>query len=302
MADERMKKMNMNAITQHFPPILTETLLIIGTKDMQEIRISADKNAAVVKSGVLLDTGINISREMLKKIIDSMCRGSLYAMQQSLAQGYITLHGGHRVGICGRCVTESGVITHMADISAICIRISRGVTGAADSIMEYIDYHGRLYNTLIISPPGGGKTTVLRDAVRQLGNRYRVCVADERSEIAACREGVPTHDVGKFTCVMDAVPKAQGIMMLLRSMSPQIIATDETGTEAEEEAIYRLINCGIKLITTAHGYSEKDILTRKHLGNLVEKGVFERIIVLGSSKGIATVEKIITDGKVLRRV
>lgn len=297
-----MKKMNINSFTQHFPPNLTETLLIMGTKDMQEIRISADKNAAVVKSGVLLDTGINISREILKKIVDSMCRGSLYAMQQSLSQGYITLHGGHRVGVCGRCVTENGVITHMADISAICIRISRGITGAADSIMEYLDYHGRLYNSLIISPPGCGKTTVLRDAVRQLGNRYRVCIADERSELAACRDGVPSHDVGKFTCVMDAVPKAQGIMMLLRSMSPQIIATDETGTEEEEEAIYRLINCGVKIITTAHGYSEKDILSRKHLGNLVQNGIFERIIVLSDRQGIATVEKIITDGKVLRRV
>ena len=294
--------MNINALTQHFPPLLTETLLIMGTKDMQEIRIVADKNAAVVKSGILLDTGINISRETLKKIIDSMCRGSLYAMQQSLAQGYISLHGGHRVGICGRCVTENGTVVHMTDISAVCIRISRDAKGAADSIMEYLDYHGRLYNTLIISPPGCGKTTVLRDAIRQLGNKYRVCVADERSEIAACREGIPTHDVGRFTSVMDAVPKAQGIMMMLRSMSPEIIATDETGTEEEEEAIYRLINCGVKIITTAHGYSEKDILTRKHLGNLVQHGVFERIIVLGNSKGIATVEKIITDGKVLRRV
>lgn len=294
--------MNINAFTQHFPPHLTETLLIMGTKDMQEIRITADKNAAVVKSGVLLDCGVNISREMLRKIVDSMCRGSLYAMQQSLSQGYITLHGGHRVGVCGRCVTEKGVVTHMTDISAICIRISRSVTGAADSIMEYLEYHGRLYNSLIISPPGCGKTTVLRDAVRQLGNRYRVCIADERSELAACKEGIPTHDVGKFTCVMDAVPKAQGIMMLLRSMSPQIIATDETGTEEEEEAIYRLINCGVKIITTAHGYSEKDILNRNYLGNLVERGIFERIIVLSGRLGVATVEKIITDGKVLRRV
>lgn len=293
--------MNINAFTQHFPPRLTETLLIMGTKDMQEIRITADKNAAVIKSGVLLDSGVNVSREMLKKIVDSMCRGSLYAMQQSLALGYITLSGGHRVGVCGRCVTENGVITHMTDISSICIRISRAVIGAADSIMEYIECRGRLYNTLIISPPGCGKTTVLRDALRQLGNRYRVCIVDERSEIAACHQGIPTHDVGKFTSVMDAAPKAQGIMMVLRSMSPEIIATDETGSREEEAAICHLINCGAKIITTAHGYSEKDILRRKHLGSLVGKGVFERIIVLGNSNGVATVEKIITDGRVIRR-
>ena len=294
--------MNINEITQYFPPSLTETLLIMGTKDMQEIRIVADKNAATVKSGVLLDTGVKISCEMLRKIVDSMCRGSLYAMQQYLSQGFLTLPGGHRVGVCGRCVTENGQITHMTDISAICLRISRAVPGAADGIMEYLEYRGRLYNALIISPPGCGKTTILRDASRQLGNRYKVCIADERSEIAACRNGVPCHDVGRFTCVIDSVPKAQGIMMLLRTMAPEVIVTDETGSFEEEEAIHRLINCGVKIITTAHGYSEKDISGRTCFGSLIEKGIFERIIVLSNRLGIATVEKIITDGKVMRRV
>lgn len=294
--------MNINAFMQHFPPNLTETLLIMGTKDMQEIRVAADRNAAVVKNGVLMDSGVRVSREALRKIVESMCRGSLYAMQHSLSRGYITLQGGHRVGVCGRCITENGVVTHMTDISAICVRISREITGAADSIMEYLECNGRLYNCLIISPPGCGKTTLLRDVARQLGNRHKVCIADERSEIAACKEGIPTHDVGRFTCVMDAVPKGDGIMMILRTMSPQIIVTDETGTKCEEEAICHLINCGVKIITTAHGYSEKDILRREHLGSLIEKGVFERIIVLSDRKGVATVEKIITDGKVIRRV
>ena len=294
--------MDINEITRYFPVNLTETLLIMGTKDMQEIRIAAERNAVVQKNGILLDTGVHIGKETLKKILDSMCRGSLYAMQTSLVEGYITLAGGHRVGVCGRTVTENSVITHMADISAICIRISREIIGAANEIMEYLECRGRLYNTLIISPPGCGKTTVLRDIARQLGNKRKVCIADERSEIAACRGGIPTHDVGKYTCVMDAVPKAEGIRMLLRTMSPEVIVTDETGSEEEERAIYHLINCGAKIITTAHGYSEKDLENRKYLGRLIGQGIFERIIVLSSRNKVATVEKIITDGRVMRHV
>ena len=294
--------MDINSFMQYFPPRLTEALFIMGTKDMQEIRIISEKNVSVVKSGVLLDTGILIKSDEMKKIMNSMCRGSMYAMQQSLTKGYLTLAGGHRVGVCGRCVTEKETVTHMTDISAICIRISRQVQGAADSIMEYLEYNGKLYNTLLISPPGGGKTTVLRDIARQLGNHRKVCIADERGEIAACRDGIPTYDVGRFTAIMDSVPKAQGIVMMLRSMSPEIIITDETGTLEEEQAVSRLINCGVKIITSAHGYSEKDVLQRQYPGALVEKGVFERIIVLSGHPHPGTVEKIITDGRVMRRV
>lgn len=294
--------MDINSLSRHFPISLTETLLLMGTEDMQEIRIIAEKNAAVQKSGILLDTGVKISRDELRKIIDSMCRGSLYAMQTSLVKGFITLSGGHRVGICGRGITENGVITHMTDISSLCIRISREIIGAADPIMEYLECNGRIYNVLIISPPGGGKTTLLRDIARQMGNRHKVCIVDERSEIAACKEGVPYHDVGRFTSVMDAVPKAEGIQMLLRTMSPEIIITDETGSEEEEKAIYKTINCGAKIITSAHGYSEKDLLARDFFGRLITQGVFERIFVLGARNKKISLEKIITDGRVMRRV
>lgn len=294
--------MDINSFAKYFPPELTEKILLLGTKDLQEIRIIAGKSCSVQKNGILIDTHITVSPQELNKIVEAMCRGSVYAMQTSLVKGYITLSGGHRVGVCGKTVTESGKITHLTDISAICIRISREVKGSADEIMEYLCHEGKFYNTLIISPPGCGKTTVLRDIARQLGNRCKVCIADERSEIAASRGSTPAHDVGKYTVVMDCVPKGEGIMMLLRAMSPEIIITDETGREDEEKAISELINCGAKIITTAHGYSERDILKRKYLGSLVENGVFERIIVLSGRKGPATVEKIISDGRVMRRV
>ena len=294
--------MDINSFTRYFPSILTEKILLMGTRDLQEIRIIADKSCIVQKNGVLTDTHISISGGDLNKIVESMCRGSLYAMQTNLVRGYIALSGGHRVGVCGKTVTENGRVTHMTDISAICIRISREVKGAADGIMEYLCHEGKLYNTLIVSPPGCGKTTVLRDIARQLGNRYKVCIADERSEIAACKGSTATHDVGRFTAVMDGVPKGEGIMMLLRTMSPEVIITDETGREDEEKAISELINCGAKIITTAHGYSERDVLKRKYIGSLVENGTFERIIVLSGRQGPGTVEKIISDGRVMRRV
>lgn len=294
--------MDVNSFLKFFPPALTEKILLLGTSDLQEIRIVSGKSCSVQKNGVLIDTQITVAPQELNKIVESMCRGSLYAMQTSLVKGFLTLNGGHRVGVCGRAVTENGKITHLTDISAICIRISREVKGAADEIMEYLSHERKLYNTLLVSPPGCGKTTVLRDIARQLGNRYKVCIADERSEIAACRGNEAMHDVGKFTTVMDCVPKGEGIMMLLRAMSPEIIITDETGREDEEKAICELINCGAKIITTAHGYSERDVLKRKYLGSLVENGIFERIIVLSNRKGPATVEKIISDGRVIRRV
>lgn len=294
--------MDINSVVKYLPAGLTEKIFLLGTADLQEIRIVSGKSCSVQKNGMLIDTNITVSSQELNKIVESMCRGSLYAVQTSLVKGYLTLNGGHRVGVCGKTVTENGKITHLTDISAICIRISREVKGSADEIMEYLCCDGKLYNTLIVSPPGCGKTTVLRDIARQLGNRYKVCIADERSEIAASRGNEAIHDIGKYTAVMDCVPKGEGIMMLLRAMSPEIIITDETGREDEEKAISELINCGAKIITTAHGYSERDVLKRKYLGSLIEGGVFERIIVLSGRKGPATVEKIISDGRVIRRV
>ncbi len=294
--------MDINSFTRYFPPELTEKILIMGTDNLQEIRLAAGQFCVIQKNGVLIDTGVFISAGELKKIAESMCRGSIYAMQTSLVSGYITLGGGHRVGVCGKTVTENGRITHMTDISAMCIRISREVKGAADNIMEHLYCNGKIYNTLIISPPGCGKTTVLRDVARQIGNRRKVCIADERSEIAAVKDAKASYDVGKYTVVMDSVPKAQGIMMLLRTMSPEAIVTDETGSAEENRAISEVINSGAKIITTAHGYSEKDVMRRKYLGQIIEDGIFERIIVLSGRHGPATLEKIITDGRVIRHV
>ena len=261
--------------------------------------MSAEKNCFIIRNGVIRDTGIYVSQSDIARTADALCHGSLYAAQSAMVKGYITVSGGHRIGICGRAVTEGGRVTHISDISAMCIRISRAVLGCADKIVPHLSDFGIPRSALIVSPPGCGKTTILRDAARQLGKRFKICIVDERSEIAASCGGIPSHDVGAMTCVMDSMPKSEGISIAVRTMSPQIIITDETGSAAEEEAIYQLINCGAKIITTAHGYDERDVMRRPFLGKLIKDGVFERIFVLSCSRGIGTVEKIISDGRVV---
>lgn len=293
--------MDISVLFKYFPVKLTETLKFMNNEKLQEIRIIAERNCAILKDGKLCETNVHISAKEVTSIVETMCRGSLYAVQNSLSSGFFTIEGGHRVGVCGKVNCENGKITHMSDISALCIRISREIIGAADNIMEYIECEERVYNTLIISPPGCGKTTILRDIARNIGNRKKVCIVDERSEIAACIGGTAQNDIGKFTCVLDRAPKTEGMRILLRTMAPDVIITDETGGENEEQAIYEIINCGIKIITTIHGYNERDIMRRQYFKKLMEMGIFERIIVLSSRKGPATIEKIITDGRVIRR-
>ena len=291
--------MDINSVSRYFPLKLTEAILLFGIDGVEEIRIMADKNCFVRKGGKMYDTYVYISSKELTSIFESMCRGSVYAVQQTLASGYITLDGGHRVGVCGKTIIENGTVKHMTEISSLCIRIAREVKGAANAFFSFICSGSRIYNTLIISPPGCGKTTVLRDIASRMGDKVRVCIADERSEISAAKNGVSPYNMGKLTCVMDGVPKSTGMNILLRAMSPDVIITDETGSDEEEQAIRKITNCGVKIITTAHGYSEKDILRHRCLGEMIKDGIFERIVVLSGKKGPATLEKIIAEGKVI---
>lgn len=242
-------------------------------------------------------------REDMNRTLQLISSCSIYAFEEELRLGYLTIPGGHRVGLCGEAVIEKGKIKLLRHITSLNFRIAREITGAADRVVPYLIGAGmsKVYNTLIISPPQAGKTTLLRDICRLLSTGagtmrercYKVGLVDERSEIAGCFNGVPQLDVGPRTDVLDRCPKAEGMMMLLRSMSPEIIITDEIGRDEDALAIEEVINAGIAVISSAHASHPDELLLRPSLNRLLEINVFHRIVVLGHSRGVGTVEYIL---------
>lgn len=223
---------------------------------------------------------------------------SLYAYEDEIRQGFITIQGGHRIGVAGKIILEQGKIRSIKYISFINLRLAHQVKGCADRVLPYIYKNDQLCHTLIVSPPGCGKTTILRDIIRQISDGHdehegcNVGVVDERSEIAACYMGVPQNDVGMRTDIMDCCPKAEGMLMMLRSMAPRVIAVDEIGSREDLEAIEYVINCGCRLLATVHGNSIDDLRIRPVLRRLVEEKIFERYVVLNDHGKIGNVEAI----------
>ena len=186
----------------------------------------------------------------------------------------------------------------MKYISFINIRLSHQIKGCADPVMPYIRQGSEIYHTLIISPPRRGKTTLLRDVIRQLSDGDRVYrgmtvgVVDERSEIGACYMGIPQNELGIRTDILDCCPKVQGMLMLIRTMSPQVIAVDEIGSREDMEAMIHVMNCGCKLIATVHGSSIEDIRSKPILRKLLQERIFERYIVMNSQEQIGKIAEI----------
>lgn len=241
-----------------------------------------------------------VSKNEIRETMEYISNYSLYAFEDEIRQGFITIQGGHRIGIAGKVILEGGTIKSIKHISFINIRLSHQVKGCADRIMPYLYDKGEkeYYHTLLISPPRCGKTTLLRDIIRQISDGtcsihgMSVGVVDERSEIGACYMGVSQNELGIRTDILDCCPKAEGMMMLIRSMSPRVIAVDEIGAQGDIEAIEYVINCGCRLIATVHGSSLEDVRNKPVLGTLVNDGIFKRYVVLSNRKQIGTIEGI----------
>ena len=236
------------------------------------------------------------NRSHIAKCVALISGYSLYAFEESLRSGYLTLPGGYRVGVTGKTVIDEQGVKTLKHINGLNFRIGREVKGCADAVLPLIADDEQVRHTLIISPPGCGKTTLLRDIIRRLSDGTHghmagqtVAVADERSEIAGCYLGVPQKDVGLRTDVLDGCPKADGMMMLLRSMSPKIIAVDEIGKSDDITAIEEVINGGVTLLCTVHGRDVADLQKRATLAVLLSKNIFSRFVVLRKHGEVAGV-------------
>lgn len=231
-----------------------------------------------------------VTREDLKETLEYVSGYSLYAYEDELRQGYMSVQGGHRVGVTGKVILDGDRIRGMKYISCINLRLAHEIQGCADPVMEHIRKENWTAHTLLISPPRCGKTTLLRDMIRQLSNGsgkipgVTVGVVDERSELAGCYQGIPQNDLGIRTDVLDGCPKAHGMQMLIRSMSPSVVAVDELGREEDFKAVESVIYSGCKLIATAHGASLEEIFSTPFFGRLRKMKVFERYILLGKEQ------------------
>lgn len=234
-----------------------------------------------------------VTEETIKGAMELLTGYSVYAFEEELRQGYFTVEGGHRIGVAGRVVAEEGHVLRMKYISFLNVRIAHECRGCAEKLYSWLYGEGRLYHTLLFAPAGCGKTTLLRDLIRLLSEKGRtVGVADERSELAACRYGVPQHDVGPLTDVMDGCSKAEAMRMLLRSMTPAVLAADEIGLPEDVLAIREAVGSGCRVLASAHGGSLTELQQNPMLKELWEERRFERYVALerqGRSFGVKAI-------------
>ena len=290
----------INQILQYFPlDIYLQITKLIEENEkiadsIQEIRIRTNKPIALKIDNSNRILKHRVSQEEVLRIFERICEGSIYSYKKQICEGFITVKGGHRIGITGNVAMENNEVININYISSLNFRIARQKLECSNELLKYVINMetNNIYNTLIVSPPGCGKTTILRDTIRKLSNGIKeinfkgrtIGVVDERGEIAAMYKGIPQNDVGIRTDIIDNISKDKGMHMLVRSMSPEIIACDEIGSLEDIEAINYAICSGVKGIFTAHGANIVEINLNNEIGELLKENILERIIFLDINK------------------
>lgn len=237
-----------------------------------------------------------ITTDDINFIFQKICENSIYTYQNQIAKGFVTIQGGNRVGIVGTAVIQDDKVINLNYISGLNFRISSQITGCSDKIIKEIinPEDNSIYNTLIIGMPGTGKTTLLKDIIRNISNGFiygddkfsglNVSVIDERGEISAMYRGTAQNNLGIRTDVLNDIPKAIGMKMAVRSMNPKVIAADEIGGKDDADAIRYAMRCGVKGIFSAHGTGKEDIMQNAELKELITQNIFERFITINKKR------------------